>query len=88
MARGTLVQDRAPDVTARGNELRLNSPSSCLMSDVRQLDWKAFSARFFPERRRHDLEAVRPTGRTGRGSRSAAGSPGAAEEVWEGEGGR
>ena len=59
------------------------------MPDVPQLDWKAFSARFFPERGRHDLEALQAYGAYRRGFPvGGAGPSGAAVEVWEGEGGR
>lgn len=51
------------------------------------LDWVGFSARFFPERRRHDLEALYAYG-VYRKECSARGQfPQAAIEVWEGEGG-
>lgn len=56
------------------------------------LDWQAFTARYFPERRRHDLEALTAYGtyrRTGTVDREA--SPSALEtdalEAWEDEGG-
>jgi hypothetical protein len=50
------------------------------------LDWYAFSARYFPGRRRHDLEAVRAYG--GYKQRAEAGSVGSGGvQVWEDEGG-
>jgi hypothetical protein len=54
-----------------------------------ELDWMEFSARYFSERRRHDLEALQAYGvyRKGRPTEVAA-PPVAAEDVWEGEGGR
>jgi hypothetical protein len=59
------------------------------MPDVPQLDWKAFSARFFPERRRHDLEALHAYGAYRKGLPvGEAGPSDAAVEAWEGEGGR
>jgi hypothetical protein len=59
------------------------------MRDVPQLDWKAFSARFFPERRRHDPEALHAYGAYRKGLPvGEAGPSDAAVEVWEGEGGR
>jgi len=52
------------------------------------LDWVAFSTRFFPKRRRHDLEVLHAYG-VYRRDRSAGGFVAhAAVEVWEGEGGR
>ena len=50
------------------------------------LDWYAFSARFFPGRRRHDLEAVRAYGayKQGAGQGSVGSGP---VQVWEDEGG-
>ena len=59
------------------------------MPDVPQLDWKAFSARFFPGRRRHDLEVLHAYGAYRKGLPvGKAGPSDAAVEVWEGEGGR
>jgi hypothetical protein len=50
------------------------------------LDWYAFSARYFPGRRRHDLEAVRAYGAYKQ--RAGGGSIGSrAVQVWEDEGG-
>jgi hypothetical protein len=43
------------------------------------LDWQAFSAAYFPERRRHDLEALTAYGAYRR-SRSVAGPSGAATD--------
>ena len=57
------------------------------------LDWRAFKARYFPERRRHDLEALtayaayRRTGTVDCGASQNAEAPGALE-TWEDEGGR
>ena len=59
-----------------------------------QLDWKAFTARYFPQRRRHDFEvlkayeAYRNSSLVTERRRSEGGtSSGAALQVWEGEGG-
>jgi hypothetical protein len=57
------------------------------------LDWQAFSARYFPDRRRHDFEVVIAYGayKTARGDKevSCAGSKtgSKAVQVWEEEGG-
>ena len=53
-----------------------------------KLDWKEFSARHFSERRRHDLEALQAYGLYRKGRPTVAAPPVAAEDVWEGEGGR
>jgi len=61
--------------------------AAILAPDVPRLDWTAFSARFFPERRRHDHEAIKAYGACRRELPVAADdSPGVAEQVWEGEG--
>jgi hypothetical protein len=53
------------------------------------LDWAAFSARRFPNGRRHDLEAIAAYFAYKRVPREAAGKNGAVEEIeaWEDEGG-
>jgi hypothetical protein len=53
------------------------------------LDWAAFSARRFPNGRRHDLEAIAAYFAYKRVPREAAGKNGTAEEIeaWEDEGG-
>jgi hypothetical protein len=53
------------------------------------LDWKAFSARCFPDRRRHDMEVVAAYFAYKDLPREAGQSAAAAEsvEVWEDEGG-
>jgi hypothetical protein len=57
--------------------------------DRLQLDWKAFSTRYFPERRRHDREALHAYGVYRKAYPvGGAGPSDAAVEVWEGEGGR
>jgi hypothetical protein len=54
-----------------------------------ELDWKEFSARYFSERRRHDLEALQAYGVYRKGLPSAGAAQRVlAEDVWEGEGGR
>jgi hypothetical protein len=59
-----------------------------------QLDWQAFTARYFPERGRHDFEVLEAYEAYRNGSPmterfpSEGGAPSrAALQVWEGEGG-
>ena len=71
----TTVQDRS---AARGGGSVEAAPAG--------LDWYAFSARYFPGRHRHDLEAVRAYGAYKQ--RADADSLGSgAVQVWEDEGG-
>jgi hypothetical protein len=50
------------------------------------LDWYAFSARYFPGRRRHDLEALRAYGAYKQGAKADSVGSGAVQ-AWEDEGG-
>ncbi len=65
----------------------MNTPAST------QLDRQAFTARFFPQRRRHDLEVLKAYAAYRNGSPatdwlpSEDGEPSEAVQVWEGEGG-
>ena len=62
------------------------------LAQAHPLDWQAFTARYFPERRRHDLEALtayaayRRTGTVDRAASPSAEETGALE-TWEDEGG-
>ena len=72
-------------MTSAATQPRASDP----VPDVPQLEWKEFSARYFPERRRHDLEALQAYGLYRKGLPvGEAGPSDAAVEVWEGEGGR
>ena len=60
------------------------------------LDWEAFTARYFPGRHKHDLEALVASGAHRRGEGSPAGNGSVADsdaekadalEAWEDEGG-
>jgi hypothetical protein len=51
------------------------------------LDWVSFSARYFPGRRRHDLEVIRAYGVYTNACSAGGLGEQAALEVWEGEGG-
>ena len=91
VARGALVRDRAlgPGGAVAMTYATTQPAAADPMRDVPQLDWKAFSARFFPERRRHDLEALHAYGAYRKGLPVGEASPSdAAVEAWEGEGGR
>ena len=58
---------------------------------VRGLDWQAFLARYFPGRRRHDLEALAAYGAYRTAARPGGPEPASAEsgaaESWEDDGG-
>jgi hypothetical protein len=65
-----------------------------MITPAARLDWQAFTARYFPERGRHDFEVLKAYEAYRNGLpmrerfRSEGGTPsGAALEVWEGEGG-
>ena len=59
-----------------------------------RLDWQAFCARYFPDRRRHDFEVLEAyevyrnrSPMEERSPREAGARSGEALQVWEGEGG-
>lgn len=60
-------------------------------ASVEALDWQGFSARYFPERRRHDLEVLAAYEAYRNASHPAIADDGAlagaAADTWEGEGG-
>jgi hypothetical protein len=60
-----------------------------ITQEAARLDWKVFSARFYPDRRRHDLEAiVAYDAYRNRVEEAERGTPlSAAVQSWEGEGG-
>jgi len=82
------TQSRRFPGSARGEPRAFRSRGEDV-SIPQRLDWKAFCARFFPGRRRHDLEALHAYGAYRKGLPvGKAGPSDAAVEVWEGEGGR
>jgi hypothetical protein len=78
----TVLDSVTPIAGARPAPARIEDPPA-------GLDWKAFSARCFPDRRRHDFEVVAAYFAYKDLQREASESAAATEsvEVWEDEGG-
>jgi hypothetical protein len=86
---GAAQQSRDSDNSGSGDSRRSCRRASRFEELRPGLDWAAFSARRFPNGRRHDLEAIAAYFAYKRVPREAAGKNGAAEEIeaWEDEGG-